>query len=163
MKSYYTSVGTISCCLEDKMNNYFSKEMKRCNYLTSEIEGVYHEMALKLGLSDSAMRILYAICDTGESCMLKEICRISGISKQTINSAIRKLEREGMVFLTAAGSKNKNVCLTDKGKELVQDTVMRIIEAENEILASWSEEEVEAYLGLTEKYLNAIREKAENM
>ncbi|MCM1258461.1 MAG: MarR family transcriptional regulator [Roseburia sp.] len=145
------------------MGTYFSKEMKRCNYLNSEIDRAYHEIARNLGLSDSALRILYAICDSGESRMLQEICKVCGVSKQTVNSALRKLEGEGIVYLESAGSKNKNVCLTDKGKELVQGTVAQVIQAENEIFASWPSEDVEAYLNLTEKYLNAIREKAQRM
>lgn len=142
------------------MKNYVSKEMKRCNYLIGEIDAVYHEMALNLGLSDSAMRILYAICDSGESCLLQEICRRSGVSKQTINSAIRKLEAEGIVYLEPAGGKNKNVCLTKEGKRLAEQTVVRIMEAENDILASWAKEDVDKYLGLTEEFLTAIRERA---
>lgn len=34
------------------MNTYVSKEMKRYNHLLSEIDSVYHEMSLELGLSD---------------------------------------------------------------------------------------------------------------
>lgn len=142
------------------MENYVSKEMKRCNYLIGEIDAVYHEMALNLGLSDSAMRVLYAICDNGENCLLQEICRRSGVSKQTINSAIRKLEAEGIVYLEPAGGKNKNVCLTKEGKRLAEQTVVRIMEAENDIFASWAKEDVDKYLGLTEEFLTAIREKA---
>ena len=139
------------------------RELKRYNYLLGEIDAQYHEMSLKLGLSNSAMMILYAICDSGECCLLREICRRTGISKKTINSAIRKLEREGMVYLESAGVKNKNVCLTKQGKRLAEDTVMRIMEAENEILAAWPEEDVERYLDLTERFLEAIREKAVGM
>lgn len=80
------------------MNPYISKEMKRYNHLMSEIEAAYHQMSLKLGISDSAMIILYTICDTGDCCLLQDICRRSGISKQTINSAIRKLEAENDIF-----------------------------------------------------------------
>lgn len=144
------------------MEAYSSKENKRCNYLIGETNGVYHEMAVKMGLSDSAMSILYTICDRGESCLLKEICRQSGISKQTVNSAIRKLEQEGIVYLKSADSKNKYVCLTDRGKEFAQGTVIRLIKAENDIFASWPKEDVDRYLELTEKYLKDLREKAEN-
>ena len=144
------------------MEPYSSKENKRCNYLFGETNAVYHDMAVKMGMSDSAMNILYTICDSGESCLLKEICRRSGISKQTVNSAIRKLEQEGMVYLKSADSRNKYVCLTNRGKELSQNTVIRMIQAENEIFASWPKEEVDIYLELTEKYLNDLREKAKN-
>ena len=78
------------------MKGYASKEMRRFNYLIVETDAVYHEAALKLGLSDSALQILYTVCDYdgGDACPLQEISRRTGISKQTINSAIRKLEKE---------------------------------------------------------------------
>ena len=145
------------------MENYVSKEMKRCNYLIGEIDAVYHEMALNFGLSDSAMRILYAVCDSGESCLLQEICRRSGVSKQTINSAIRKLEAEGIVYLEQAEGKNKNVCLTKEGKRLAKQTVIRIMEAENDIFASWTKEDVDKYLNLTEEFLTAMKKKAKDL
>ena len=140
-----------------------SRDMKRFNHLLGEIEAVYHEMALKFGQSDSVMNILYTICDYGESCPLQEICRRSGISKQTINSALRKLEREGIVYSEQAGVKGKNVCLTEKGKELAGDTAVRVIEVENGILASWPEEDVKRYLELTERFLVGIKEKAKEI
>ena len=96
------------------MKSYSSKDMKRCNHLLGEIEAVYHEIALKFGLSDSTMIILYTICDEGDKCFLKDICRRSGLSKQTVNSALRKLEKEGIVRLEAAGARSKNVCLTER-------------------------------------------------
>ena len=40
------------------MSHNISKEMKRFNHLLGELDAVYHEMTLKLGLSDSVMRIL---------------------------------------------------------------------------------------------------------
>ena len=54
------------------MREPVSKVMKRYNYLLGELNAVYHEMSLKLGLSDSAMIILYTICDQGERCPLQE-------------------------------------------------------------------------------------------
>ena len=69
---------------------------------------------MKLGLSDSAMRILYALCDLGDRCPLQSICRRSGLSKQTVNSAIRKLEQEGILYLEQATARAKQVCLTER-------------------------------------------------
>ena len=145
------------------MKAYISNEMKRYNHLISEIEAVYHEIALSLGLSDSAMKILYTICDNGNSCLLHEISRRSGVSKQTINSAIRKLEKEGIVYLEPAGAKNKNVCLTNEGMELAKRTAIRLIEIENEIFASWEKDDVEKYLELTKNFLTSLKEKTNNL
>lgn len=145
------------------MNNKVSKELKRFNYLFGETDAVYHEIHLKLGLSDSAGSILYAILENGGSCLLQSICHYTGRSKQTINSALRKLEKEGIVYLEMAGAKNKMVHFTETGQILAKRTVGQVLKAEDEIFASWSQEDVEKYLQLTERYLTALREKAKNM
>lgn len=140
-----------------------SREMRRYNHLSGEIESVYHEMSLKLGLSDSAMIVLYTICNSGTSCPLREICRVSGLSKQTVNSALRKLEAEGAVYLEPSSARSKNVCLTEAGKALAERTAGEIIRIENDIFAAWPREDVERYLELTERYLLALRERAKRL
>lgn len=145
------------------MANYIDNELKRFNYLTTEIDAAYHEAALKLGLSDSAMMILYTVCNYGEKCLLNNITRSSGISKQTVNSALRKLEAESIVYLEASGGRKKLVCLTDKGKDLVKNTVLRIINIENKIFGSWSEEDRKIYIELTQKYLTVFKEKIKSL
>lgn len=140
-----------------------SREMKRFNYLVGEIDATYHEASLKLGLSDSALMILYAICDAGEGCLLQEICFYTGISKQTINSALRKLEEEDILYLKPFNAKSKQVFLTDKGRKLAEKTAYRIMQAEDEIFASWEKEDVDKYLELTEKYQRCLREKIETL
>lgn len=141
------------------MENYVTKDMKRFNHLTSEIEAVYHEAALKLGLSDSAMLILYTICNYGDSCMLSDICHLSGTSKQTINSALRRLETEGMIYLENINGRKKSVHLTEKGKIAAEHTVIRVIRMENEVFDSWTETERTLYLDLTQRFLNEMKEK----
>lgn len=139
------------------MSDNFSREMKRYNYLVGEIDATYHEMSTKLGLSDSVMRILYTICDNGTDCPLQKICRLTGLSKQTINSALRKLENEGVIYLEPLGPKNKNVCLTESGKRMAEQTAGRIMMMENAIFASWPREDMERYVALTETYLQDLR------
>ena len=139
------------------MKRITTEGMRRFNHLVSETDAVYHEAALRMGMSDSTMQILYILCDRGGDCPIGEICRLSGISKQTINSALRKLEEEGNVYLEGMGGKRKRVCLTERGRGLTERTVMRLIEIENGILDSWPKEELEKYLELTENYLLALR------
>ncbi|MCI9530678.1 MAG: MarR family transcriptional regulator [Lachnospiraceae bacterium] len=141
------------------MQTSASKEIKRYNHLASEIDAAYHEMSRKLGMSDSEMIILYTICCCGDCCPLKEIRRRSGISKQTINSALRKLEAGNIVYLEPSKAKNKDVCLTEKGKALARGTAQIMIGAENQVFASWPKEDVEKYLELTERFLTDFREK----
>lgn len=145
------------------MNIHSSKELKRYNYLVNEINAAYHDTSLKLGLPDSSMIVLYSICDKGAPCLLKEIVHNSGISKQTVNSALRKLETEGVIYLESAGAKNKTVCLTEYGRQLADRTAGKMINIENDIFSSWPEDDVEKYLELTERYLRDFRKRIEKL
>ncbi|MDE6975722.1 MAG: MarR family transcriptional regulator [Lachnospiraceae bacterium] len=135
------------------------QRLKHFNFLTSEINSVYHEAALKFGLSDSAMMVLYAVCDHDGSCLLNEIGRLSGTSKQTVHSAVRRLEEEGYVRLDAFDGRKKVVRLTEGGEELMKRTALQLIRIEEEIWDSWTQEECELYLSLTQRYLDCFRSK----
>ena len=52
-----------------------------------------------MGVSDRVQNILYVICEKGTQCLQSEISKLTGISRQTINSAIRKLEKEDIIYL----------------------------------------------------------------
>lgn len=132
--------------------------LKRYNHLVGEIDAVYHEASLKLGMSDSVSKILYTICNVGSSCLLHDICKQTGLSKQTVHSAIRNLEAKEMVTLELVGGKSKKVCLTEKGEIFAQKTARRLIDMENGILSSWPKEDVQAYLELTERFLVDLKE-----
>ena len=132
--------------------------LKRYNHLVGEIDAVYHEASLKLGMSDSVSKILYTICNVGSSCLLHDICKQTGLSKQTVHSAIRNLEAKEMVTLELVGGKSKKVCLTEKGEIFAQKTARRLIDMENGILSSWPKEDVQTYLELTERFLVDLKE-----
>lgn len=134
-------------------------DLKRLNLLTSEINGVFHDASARMGLSDSVSIILYTLTTLGGSCQLADLVRMSGTSKQTINSALRKLEQEQLIRLEPTGTRRKLVCLTEGGKALADSTVAHLIVKENEVLATFTAEDREAYLRLTQRYLDGIREK----
>lgn len=134
-------------------------ETRRYNRLISEIDEIYHEVAVRQGFSDSAMAILYALSDNDGNCRLPDLIKQSGLNKQTINSALRKLEKDDIVYLEPAGGKSKRVCLTEKGFSTVHETVDKVLDVEKEIYSSWSKEEWKLYVELTERYLEQLREK----
>ncbi len=146
------------------MNVQVSAPLKRLNHLQCETNVVYSEMSSVFGQSDSVMQILYTICDSGgECCLLRDICHLTSLPKQTINSALRKLEEEQVVYLEHVGRKNKRVCLTEKGKELAAQTAGKVIEAENRILAEWGSEIAEQFLALNERYLECLQKELKRL
>ena len=145
------------------MQTESSNNLKRYNNLIEEIESVYHDVSLKFGISDSVSKIIYTICDNGGSCMLSDIRKLTGLSKQTVNSSIRNLEKENIVYLKAVDGKTKEVIFTQKGCIFAENTALRLIGIENEIFDSWEDKDVETYLRLTDKFLACIREKVKKL
>ena len=145
------------------MKKNHMNEIHRINYLTTEMESLYHLSSLKLGITDSVSIVLYSIYDAGNECMLSDIYKNSGISKQTINSAIRGLEADGMLCLEQHNGRSKKVILTDKGIVYAKKTVARLLRAEMDAFDTWTEDDVSTYIRLMEKYLDCFRIQIEKL
>lgn len=136
-----------------------NSEILRFNNLISEISALYHEASVKLGISDSAMQILYTVCSSESDCIISDVCRMTGISKQTVNSSLRNLEKNGILYLEQCGGRKRFIRLTEKGQQLADKTARKLIEIENRIYEKWSTDENEQYIALTKKYLEMFREE----
>lgn len=145
------------------MSKTISEQIHRINYLTAEMDALYHQASLKIGLADSSMRVLYTIYDNGEWCLLSDIYKQSDISKQTVNSALRKLEAEDIIYLENFKGRSKKVLLTEKGKEYIRQTAARLYQAEKNVYDSWTEEDLNTYVHLTEKYVDLFREQVKKL
>lgn len=136
---------------------------ERFNYLSAELIATYHDVDNRLGLSHSASTILYSAWEQGGTCPIADVGYLSGIPKQTVNSALRKLEADGIVRLEATKGKRKTICLTEKGADLAQRTVAKIMALEDAVFASWSQADREAYLSLTQRYLTEFKAKSKTL
>lgn len=73
-----------------------AKEISR---LSREMESLYHELSLKTGLSDSAFLIFYAIGELGDGCLQTQIADEYCVSRQTINTSVKRLVQQGFLSL----------------------------------------------------------------
>ena len=137
--------------------------MHQVNCLASDLDSLYHQAALKLGLPDSVMMVLYLLYEKDGSYPLNEIRKETNISKQTLNSAIRKLESEDIVYLKQTSGREKTVCLTEKGKNYTSCTITRLYNAECNAFQDWTEAEIRQYLYLMDKYNRDFRKQIETM
>lgn len=96
------------------------------NSLFKEMTDVYHNIALKLEMSESAMLILYAIVDLGDGCTQKDISQMYYMSKQTINTSIKNLEKSGYIKFKQDKGNNKQIFLTLSGKKLAEKKLLRL-------------------------------------
>ena len=86
-------------------------------------------------------------------------------SKRAILSQLlenQKTLTESMDTGTTAGEgRTVVVTLTPEGRKLAERTVHRILTMEDEIFGTWTDEEIDFYLELTERYRDQIKDKIE--
>lgn len=145
------------------MNNQEIRAINKINYMCFEVEALYHQASLKLGISDSVSIVLYTVYDIGERCLLSDIYKKTGISRQTVNSAIRSLETDGILYLEQHTGRSKRIVLTDKGKNFVERTIGKLRLAEIQAFEAWTKEEINTYIHLLEKYADCFRKQVEKM
>ena len=136
------------------------ESLRKYNTLYRETDSLYHMVAVRSGLSDTAFWILYAICEFGDGCLQRDICSLSATSKQTINSSIRKLEREGHIILKPGKGRQMHIFLTETGMELAKERIFPVIEIENKVFDSLTEEESRELLRLSRKYIEILEKNA---
>lgn len=131
------------------------------NRTSKELEQLYHAYARHAGVSDAALWLLYVIRLGGDGLTQAAICADWHYSPQTINSALKRLEAQGLVALAlAAGSRrDKAVRLTAKGEKTVERIIDPLIEAERSALGALAPEERAALVALSRRYLGLLSER----
>lgn len=138
-------------------------ELKKFNCLYKELDDIYHEIALKSGLSDSAFSILYTIAELGDGCLQKEIAEHNFMSKQTIHTSAKNLERDGYLSFQKGRGRDVHLCLTEAGKKLIEEKILPVVEQENCAFLEMSTEERGQLFYLMEKYVHIFRERAKEI
>ena len=129
-----------------RFNNIFKKE-----------DDLYRNAARLLGCSDCEFWILYTLRVEEAPVTQSDMCAILGYPKQTVNSALKKLEQEGLLTLSGGrGRGGRPICLTETGMKLAEQTVDFVIEAEQRALLDLSSEEQAQLLTLMRRYNDAL-------
>ena len=130
------------------------------NRETKKLDDVYRSAAKSCGISECAFWILYTLRVEEKSFTQAEICEFLIEPKQTVNSALKKLEVEGYLTLSAgADQRSKRVWLTEKGERFVKAHVDRVPEAEAAALGAMTAAERDALIRLTGRYRALFAQK----
>lgn len=138
------------------------KELKEYNSLFKEWNDVYHKIALKFGISDSEFLILYGLVELNLK-RQKDISDYFCISKQTINSSVKKLVNTGIVELKAAKGRDMQIILTDDGRKFTEEKIIPVINIEKTSFTSMGEKDSKEFIRLTRKYLDIFKEQTKQI
>lgn len=132
----------------------------RYNRLFKQLDGAYRRFANALNLSETALWILYSLRE-GSARTQKDLCDLMHQSKQSINSALKRLEEEGCIVLTVSEENRtrKLLRLTERGEALAARTADKVIAAEERALAKLSPADAEQLLTLYGRFVQAVEDE----
>lgn len=133
--------------------------------INKEIDDLYHNIANYFDLSDSSFWILYSLYEKQDGLTQKEICSDWAYSKQTINSAIKKLLDLKYIEMEIDIPNNygKKICLTPLGLGVAEKTVKKVMIAENESFSKIKEEDIDKVIGVFKKTHSLFKSEIEKI
>ena len=129
------------------------------NQLLKKMDNIYCKLAKSSGLSDTAFWIIYTIKNEKETYKQKDLCVMWSYSKQTINSALKKLEEQNIIQLVAVpeNKKDKKIILTEYGEHIVEKFIKPVNEIEKNALNEIKEKN--KLINLFKKYIEEMDKK----
>lgn len=139
------------------MNNALSA----LNRLVKKQEDIYHLCAKNAGLTDTKFWVLYALCASEGTLFQNTFCESWCYSKQTVNTAVASLEKDGIITLEfAEGSKKqKDMKLTAKGEAFCHRHIRPVLYAEEKSLMKLSAKERDAFLDTLERLILCLEKE----
>ena len=134
------------------------KLLSEYNDIIKENDNIYRDISKRLGLPECTFWILYVLRTGMGQVTQTDVCKALYQPKQTINSALKRLEDGGYIELIYDGDhRSKKIYLTSKGVTLSEKTAYKVILAEHDALAELTEIEQRQFITLFHKYTDALR------
>lgn len=121
---------------------------------------VYEDVAKSVNLSYTSLQVINLITEI-EDCTQKAICEATFLPKQTVNSIVTNLEKNGFIKLVTLESNKrlKIISFTEKGDTLVKQTIFRLRKAEKAAMLSLSEADRKVMLKTFRAYSQKLQEE----
>ena len=124
-------------------------------------DAIYREAGARFGLPDCSMWVLYFLISSGEPISQQDLIEKMMFPKQTINSAVMKLAKDGLVklFTTPGMGNRKTIALTETGMDLANTTVRRLLKAELRAVKNMGTKRTEQFIKLYSELFSAMQEE----
>ena len=122
------------------------------NALYRQLDHLFHETAIRCGLSDAGFILMYGLYVEPGPRRLQEMSELSGMPKQTVHSALRKLMQRDFIIQDEA----RCFALTPAGKAFAQVHIRPFAQAEASFLDSLSPEHRTLLFSLMAQYTAAL-------
>ena len=123
------------------VDDYLAYLLARASHLVSR---QFHAQLKPRGMPVPVWRVLSALSD-GDGQPVTELARLTLFKQPTLTKVIDRMSRQGLVERRASARDRRKVLvyITPKGRALVTDLLARAKQHEREVLAGYSDSEVE--------------------
>ena len=116
----------------------------------------------EIGIHRTQHRILMRLARCEKLPSQKELAEHLDLTPAAVCGALKKIEEEGYVERTLGQDNRYNeLCITDKGRELVKLSRQVFSDADTSMFEGFSEEELDSYIASLEKLQANIRKQQE--
>ncbi len=126
-----------------------------------ELVGIYRGAVIGSGISENEFWIWYTLIVMEGDYSQQDICEAWSLSKQTVNTIISHLVKDGLVTLDVVpGTRNRKIIsLTDEGRKFGEALVSPICLAEEKAIARLPERDRIACTLAFERYITVLKEE----
>ena len=143
--------------LHCQLQEYFS--------IWKKTDAIYKKLAQRSNLSESGYWVFYAIYEMSDHITQKEICDQWSMSKQTVNSALKEIEKAGFITLKKSESdkRSKVIELTESGQNYANEFIAIVFQFEERTWKRMTEDERTSLIRSSQKYLDLFRKETEHL
>lgn len=122
--------------------------------ICNQADGICQAYAKAHGLSGTAFYILYSLAAGDAVYTQKALCEAWGYPRQTVNAALKTLQRQGLVALrfSPGNRKSKEIYLTEAGLRVTRAVIEPFLEEDRKAFSSLDDAECAALISALEKY-----------
>lgn len=145
--------------------NDFRRISREVNNIYKKNCEVYYKLASHFGMTETMFDILYFVRENDGGYTQAQLCESLHLRKQTVNSALKKLEKDGVICLSqdSGNKKSKTIHFTEKGKELAQSTVDPIFELEQRAFKRLTSQERENVLYYGHRHIDILEDEMKKL
>lgn len=141
------------------------RQLREFNAIFKETDAIYSRFAKRSGLSDCAFWLLYSVREADGNCTQKEICGQWAMNKQTVNSALKVLEKRGFITLVPSETdkRSRYIVLTEQGERFALENIDIIFQLEQLTLQKMTDTERDAMIEINRRYYKLFEAETRNI
>ena len=130
---------------------------KHFDEIFHKMDRAYERYAKSCGMTYSSLALLQWIWEN-QPCTQKEICEVTMLPKQTVNTVVMSFYKQGLLEMleSAQDKRQKSIRLSDRGEALTQRILPPILRAETLSIQQFSEEERNTFFCLLERFFDTF-------